>query len=54
MSEVRELAAACGMYCGACPQYRATSDPNLAQKLAQVMGKTAEEVLCIGCRSKSK
>jgi len=54
MSEVRELTAACGIYCGACPQYRATSDPNLAQKLAQVLGKKPEEVLCIGCRPKAK
>ena len=54
MSQERELASPCGIYCGACTMYRAASDSALAQKLAQAMGKTADEVACIGCRPKFK
>ena len=50
MAQEMELAAPCGLYCGACPRYRAASDAALAERLAQAMSRPIEAVLCEGCR----
>ena len=49
--EERMLAAPCGLYCGACPILRATSDRSLAEKLAPQLGMEVEAVHCRGCRA---
>lgn len=51
ISQEQELAAPCGLYCGACPAYRAISDAALAERLAQAMGRPVEDVTCRGCRA---
>jgi len=45
-----ELIAPCGLYCGACPLYKAASDPALAQKIAQRQNIPLEAASCAGCR----
>lgn len=50
MTQERESASPCGLYCGACPLNRAASDRAFAERLAQRMGRAVEEVGCIGCR----
>lgn len=45
-----KLAAACGLYCGACPVFKATEDRALAEKIAQNMGIPIDRVGCRGCR----
>lgn len=41
--------AYCGLYCGACPLYRATQDGTL--EAAASGGVAAEHLRCLGCRS---
>jgi len=50
MAEVEELAAPCGLYCGACPIYKAQTDRVLAEKLAPRLGLPIEACACLGCR----
>jgi len=45
-----ELVAPCGLYCGACPIYRAASDRELAERVARTLGRPVEDVRCLGCR----
>jgi len=50
---VRNLAAACGLYCGSCGIYLATQE-NDTEKLLQyaiVLNQSFGETLCDGCRS---
>lgn len=48
----RKLAGYCGMFCGACPVYRATVDQDEARltALAASLGVPRDEVHCMGCR----
>ena len=46
-----KLVAPCGLFCGACPVFKASGDSALAQKLAQTMGVSPEQVNCFGCRA---
>jgi len=50
---MRELAGACGLYCGACVFYRAYKDKDTAliHKLAAARNVRAEEIVCDGCLS---
>jgi len=50
MAEVEELVAPCGLYCGACPIYKAQTDRVLAEKLAPRLGLPIEACACLGCR----
>lgn len=46
------LAAVCGLYCGACTLYIAsTDDPERLQMLADEFRSTPEDIRCFGCRS---
>ena len=45
-----KLVAPCGLYCGGCPIFRASSDSALAEKLAQTLSIPPEKVNCLGCR----
>lgn len=49
----KELAAVCGLYCGACDLYLDTKEGNLARlaEKARTCGKPIEDVRCLGCRS---
>jgi hypothetical protein len=48
----KTLAAVCGLYCGACSLYIATTeDPARLTKLAAMFGVSEEAVKCYGCRS---
>ncbi|MDD1767558.1 MAG: DUF3795 domain-containing protein [Methanomassiliicoccales archaeon] len=49
----RELAAYCGLYCGACETYRAwkEKDAALLMKEAAESGRPVEEIRCDGCKS---
>jgi hypothetical protein len=51
--ELRELAGICGLYCGACPVYRAYKDKDrtLLQKLAAAGNILVEKIACDGCLS---
>ncbi len=52
MKTDKELAAACGLFCGACSLYIGTTeDPVRLEKLTARMGRTTEEMVCRGCRS---
>jgi hypothetical protein len=53
MSVNKELAAPCGLYCGACGIYVATRDNNekFKERLAPVYNSTVEELVCDGCLS---
>jgi len=51
MTEIEELAAPCGLYCGACPLYKAQTDRVLAEKLAPRLGLPVEACVCSGCRA---
>ena len=53
MSLEQELAAPCGVYCGACTMYRAASEPDLAEKLSKAMNRPVEEIACKGCRARA-
>ena len=46
-----KLAAPCGLYCGACPVFRATASGDSAslQRIAQTMDVSPEQVNCLGC-----
>ena len=46
-----KLVAPCGLFCGACPVFKASGDSALAQKLAQTLGIPPEQVNCLGCRA---
>jgi len=46
----KDLIAYCGLYCGACPVFKASSDSALAERLAPTLGIPAEQVKCLGCR----
>ena len=50
MAEAEELAAPCGLYCAACPLYKAQTDRALAEKLATRLGLPIEACVCSGCR----
>jgi len=52
----KELAAACGLYCGACGIYLATqeSDSEKILHYAVVLNQTFDETLCDGCGAKRK
>ena len=46
------LAAFCGLYCGACSVYIAsTEDPVRLARLSARLGTSPEELRCLGCRS---
>lgn len=48
----KTVAAVCGLYCEACSWYIATTEePERLKKLAAMMGFSAEEARCNGCRS---
>lgn len=46
-----KLAAPCGLYCGVCPVFMASSNNALAEKLAQTMGLPPERIKCLGCKT---
>ncbi len=49
--EERALVSPCGLYCGACPLYKARTDETLRKKIAERQGIPIEKVLlCAGCR----
>lgn len=51
-TDMLNLIAPCGLYCGGCPLYRARNDQALAEKLAQRIGVSADRVpICLGCRA---
>jgi len=51
----KELAAVCGLYCGACGVYIAThEDENRLKSIAAKFNQTIEETKCNGCRSDKK
>ena len=50
-SDEAKLVAPCGLYCGACPVFVASSNSTLAQKIAQTLGISVEQVNCPGCRA---
>ncbi len=45
------LVAVCGLYCGACPVFKAREDRALAERIAQNMGIPVERASCLGCRA---
>lgn len=48
----KNLAAVCGLFCGACGLYiGATEDPARLKDIAARRGRTEEELICYGCRS---
>jgi hypothetical protein len=49
--KMEELTAPCGLYCGACPLYKAQSNRALAEKLASALGLPVEKSMCTGCRA---
>ena len=50
-NEERALISPCGLYCGACPLYRAGTDETLRNRIAERQGIPAEQVqVCAGCR----
>ncbi|MFW6125547.1 MAG: DUF3795 domain-containing protein [Chloroflexota bacterium] len=51
MSDEAELIAPCGLYCGACPVFRAASDEALARRVAENLGIPVEQARCRGCRA---
>lgn len=51
MNQERELAAPCGLYCGACPLYKAQSNKELDRKLASRLGLSVKDARCSGCRA---
>ncbi len=51
VNEERALIAPCGLYCGACPLYRARTDEGLRSKIASAMNISVAKVfLCAGCK----
>lgn len=52
-NEIAELAAVCGLYCGACGIYIATQENDVAklENYAKMMNQTIDETRCNGCRS---
>jgi len=47
----RTMIAPCGLYCGDCPLYLATIDPEMKRKIATARGVSEDKlVLCAGCR----
>ena len=51
----KKLAAVCGLYCGACTAYIATTeDPVRLEKLATQFQLTEEAIRCYGCRSSKR
>jgi hypothetical protein len=45
------LIAPCGIYCGGCPLYLATSDDEWRRKIARARGVSEDKLaLCAGCR----
>ena len=49
--EERELASPCGLYCGNCQVYRATTDRALVERLASRLRVSFDLVRCDGCRA---
>jgi hypothetical protein len=49
MAKIEELAAPCGLFCGACPVFKATENRELAEKLVPRIGLPVEMVRCRGC-----
>jgi len=45
------LVAVCGLYCGACPVFKAREDRALAERIAQNIGIPIEKASCLGCRA---
>jgi len=45
----QEKIGKCGLYCGACPFYCATKDPEVRKKLEKDWGKWDEDWYCQGC-----
>jgi hypothetical protein len=52
----KNLAAACGFYCGSCGIYQATRENNTEKILqyALVLNQSFDETLCDGCRAERK
>jgi hypothetical protein len=44
------LVAPCGLFCGACPVFRASGDGALVERLAKTLDVPPEQVSCLGCR----
>jgi len=45
----RDIAGKCGLYCGACPFYLGTKDPNYKEEFKQENGQWEEDWYCLGC-----
>jgi len=50
MHVLETLVAPCGLHCGVCPLYKASSNPQLAQMLAEKYNTKPEYMTCTGCR----
>lgn len=51
----KRVAAVCGLYCRACTLYIGTSEePERLKKIGERMGRSAEELVCHGCRSEER
>ena len=46
-----QLVAVCGLYCGACPVFKASGNIALTESISQASGIPAEQVRCLGCRA---
>ncbi|PKQ62322.1 hypothetical protein BZG02_13515 [Labilibaculum filiforme] len=51
MIDAKKLTAPCGLACWACNYYKDNITAELAENTAVMIGMTAEEVACEGCRS---
>ena len=47
---LNEMAAPCGLFCGACPLFLAAHNSDIAEKLAARFQTTPDKVVCTGCR----
>lgn len=52
----KNLASICGLYCGSCSVYIATSENDIEklESIAKSLNQTLEETLCDGCRAVRK
>jgi len=48
-----DLSAPCGLFCGACPLYKAEHDPEFRNSLAEKMKVPPNRARCPGCRPAS-
>ena len=51
MTQAERLTAPCGLYCGACPCYKAQANRDLAEKIASRLELAVEDCICSGCRT---